>query len=98
MVKYQRMFVALKTTSHVKQHFKSCTASLYHSLVTSLHPLLYQQSYEREVCSFRSVGRTIERAGFYYSTCTKRAKMLRPHPLNEDQAHFYGVDSHGYGK
>jgi len=30
------MFVVLKTTSNVKQHFKSGAAPLYHSLVTSL--------------------------------------------------------------
>ena len=37
VVKHQRMFVVLKTTSNVKQHFKSGAAPLYHSLVTSLH-------------------------------------------------------------
>ena len=36
VVKHQRMFVVLKTTSNVKQHFKSGAAQLYHSLVTSL--------------------------------------------------------------
>ena len=37
VVKHQRMFVVLKTTSNVKQHFKSGTAPLYRSLVTSLN-------------------------------------------------------------
>ena len=36
MVKHQRNFVVLKTTSNVKGLFKSATAPLYRSLVTSL--------------------------------------------------------------
>ena len=36
VVKHQSTFVVLKTTSNVKGHFKSGTAPLYCSLVTSL--------------------------------------------------------------
>ena len=39
VVKYQRMFVVLKATSNVKQHFKSGATPLYCSLVTSLQEL-----------------------------------------------------------
>ena len=38
VVKHQRLFVVLKTTSNVKRLFKSGTAPLYRSLVTSLYP------------------------------------------------------------
>ena len=37
VVKHQRVFVVLKTTSNAKQLFKSGAAPLYRSLVTSLH-------------------------------------------------------------
>ena len=37
VVKHQRKFVVLKTTSNVKGLLKSGTAPLYRSLVTSLH-------------------------------------------------------------
>ena len=36
VVKHQRVFVVLKTTSNVEGLFKSGAAPLYHSLVTSL--------------------------------------------------------------
>ena len=36
VVKHQRMFVVLKTTSNTKQLLKSGAAPLYRSLVTSL--------------------------------------------------------------
>ena len=39
VVKYQRMFVVLKSTSNVKQHFKTGAAPLYRSLVTSMQKL-----------------------------------------------------------
>ena len=37
VVKHQRVFVVLKTTSNAKWLFKSGAAPLYRSLVTSLH-------------------------------------------------------------
>ncbi len=36
VVKHQRVFVVLKTTSKAKRLFQSGTAPVYHSLVTSL--------------------------------------------------------------
>ena len=40
VVKHQRMFVVLKTTSNTKWLFKSGAVPLYRSLVTSLHVCL----------------------------------------------------------
>ena len=41
MIKHQRIFVVLKTTSNVRWVFKSGTAPLYRSLVTSLYQYMY---------------------------------------------------------
>ena len=41
VVKHQMLFVVLKTTSNVKQLFKSGAAPLYHPLVISLHYVAY---------------------------------------------------------
>ena len=61
VVKHQRTFVALKTTSNVKRLFKSGAAPLYCSLVTSLELYAVESTLSNQIiyCHLKQVQITI---------------------------------------